>query len=238
MVLFFGLESYSQDSLRPLLPQDFGQWETLGFGGILSEDGNWLAYSIRRNNDKNEVRLHNLENGDTKILEQATDFQISKNNVWFGYLINLPAEEKKKLEEAKKPVHTDFGLINLSNGDSLVIESVSSFSFSIDGNFIVLKRYVQKSVKNGGVEIIVRNLSTEANLSFGNVSEFKWQDEGPLLAMLIKTPGKTGNGVQLYNSTNGTLQLLDGRESVYKGLSWRKKSDDLSGIPISTSRRL
>jgi len=49
------LQSESEDR-KPVTPKDYDKWESLG-RGALSADGSWLIYSIRRNNDKNELRL-------------------------------------------------------------------------------------------------------------------------------------------------------------------------------------
>jgi len=47
---------------RPTLtPDDYGQWESLTFGGTaLSPDGQWLAYGIRRVNEETEIRIRSL----------------------------------------------------------------------------------------------------------------------------------------------------------------------------------
>jgi len=72
----------------------------------------------------------------------------------------------------------------------------------------------------------VRQLSTGHDTSFGNVSEFAWQDlprTGTLLAMAINSDDKTGNGVQLFNTETGAVRVLDSSSSVYSGLSWAEK---------------
>ena len=217
-----------RDTLKLLTPKDYGKWENIGYGGSLSDDGNWLVYPVRRNNDKNELRLHNLSTGSVKILKNGSGQKFSKNSRWLGYLISPPVEERKKLEKAKKPIYKSFGLIDVNSGDSIEIKNVSAFSFSDDSKFVVIKRYAPKGSKKKGVDIIVRNLDSENHFSFGNVVEYRWQDEGSLLAFVVETEGKLGNGVQLFNGKNETTRLLDSDEAFYTGLSWRKKSADLA----------
>ena len=213
---------------KPVSSKDYGKWESIGRGGALSPDGLWLVYPIRRNNDKNELRLHHLKAGTNKVLEQGSDQQFSNDSRWLGYLINVPAKERKKLEEKKKPVHTKFGLFGLVNGDSVVIKDVASFAFSGNGQFVAMKHYAPKGRKSKGADLVVRNLKTGSDFSFGNVAEYSWQEDGALLALIIDAEGKTGNGIQFFNGATGTLKLLDSKDALYTGLTWRKKSDDLA----------
>ena len=218
----------TQDTLKVLSPQDYGKWENMGYGGSISNDGNSLVYPIQRNSDQNELRLHNLSNDAGRILANGTQPTFSKDSKWLGYLINPPLAERKKLEKAKKPIHRSFGLINMTSGDSLTIENVSAFRFSDNGQFVAIKRYLPKGSKQKGGDVIVRNLKTGRHFSFGNVVEYHWQDKGSMMAFIVETEDKTGNGVQLFDGETETTRLLDSEEAFYSGLNWRKESDDLS----------
>ena len=46
--------------------------------------------------------------------------------------------------------------------------------------------------------------------------------------MIIDVAGKTGNGVQLFNTATGAIRSLDSSDMVYSNLRWRKKSDDIA----------
>ncbi len=84
-----------------------------------------------------------------------------------------------------------------------------------------------------GATLIVRQLATARDMTFGNVSEFAWQDmkrRGNLLAMAISTGDKTGNGMQLFDTQNGALRVLDSSSATYSNLSWRKDSADLAAL--------
>ena len=38
----------NSEKLKPISPKDYEKWESLR-GGLLSDNGNWLVYSINRN---------------------------------------------------------------------------------------------------------------------------------------------------------------------------------------------
>ena len=77
---------------NPVPLKEYGKWERLGRGGTLSPDGNWLVYPIQRNNDKNELRLHDLSADTLKVLAQGSDQRFSKDSRWLGYLIQVSAK--------------------------------------------------------------------------------------------------------------------------------------------------
>ena len=81
-----------------------------------------------------------------------------------------------------------------------------------------------------GSALIVRNLSTGVDATFGNVTGFAWQDKGSNLAMTLGVEGRVGNAVQVYNPRTGSLKVLDSGTAVFTGLSWRKASDDLAAL--------
>ncbi|CAN5664780.1 hypothetical protein BH18ACI5_BH18ACI5_03330 [soil metagenome] len=85
-----------------------------------------------------------------------------------------------------------------------------------------------------GVTILVRELASGRDTTFGNVSEFAWQSvsqpsnlKGRLLALIVSAEDKIGNGVHVYDAAAGSHHVLDSSASVYSGLSWRRDSDDL-----------
>jgi dipeptidyl aminopeptidase/acylaminoacyl peptidase len=215
----------AQDSKPTLEIKDYGKWESLGFSRSFSNDGNWFAYDIRRNNDKGEVRLHNLIDNSIKVLSEGARMQFSSDSKWIGYFINPSAAAKKK---SKKPLRAEFRLLKLDGTDSTTVEDVSAFGFSDDGKFLTMKHYSAKGKKSRGADLVVRNLQSGIEQNFGNVAEFAWQEEGNLLAFVIDADGKAGNGIQLFDAVNGTIRVLDSKSATYSGLKWRKESADLA----------
>jgi hypothetical protein len=86
-----------------------------------------------------------------------------------------------------------------------------------------------------GATVIVRDLAANRDMTFGNVTEFTWQDTGDLLALVIGAPDKAGNGVQVFDPRSGTLRVLDSAGAIYAGLTWRKEADDLAVLRAATA---
>jgi dipeptidyl aminopeptidase/acylaminoacyl peptidase len=95
-----------------------------------------------------------------------------------------------------------------------------------DGMHVALRRY--SAGRSGrGADLTIRNLEQGTEVSFGNVADFAWSDEGALLGMTIDVDSKIGNGVQLFDAATGSVKSLDAVEGKYSNLVWRPHSADL-----------
>jgi dienelactone hydrolase len=236
-------------SKPPVPPADYGQWQALvtfrEYGG-LSPDGKWLAYGINRSNRNNELGVTRIADGVTKTIAFGSQPAFSSDSRWVAYSIGVSESQEEKLKKDKKPIPKRFGLLNLATGELATVDGIESFAFSPDGGWLAMRRTPPEKKDSdkkdsadasdaddapAGATVLLRQLSSGRDTSFGNVSEYAWQDLpkiGTLLAMTINAEDKTGNGVQIFDVHTGSLRVLDTSASVYSGLSWRKKSADLA----------
>lgn len=217
-------------SPRKLQPEDYGQWESFGWHTRLANDGRWLAYTIRRVNGKNEVRLRMLATDAKEIFENATNPRFSADSQWLAFSIGLPPDEREKLQKEKKPIQNKLGLHSLVDGKTVEFEKVQSFSFSEDGKFLVMQMYAPKGRKSKGRDIMVRDLKAGLNTGFGNIASARWNDKVSLLAMIVDAEDQAGNGIQLYDPQKRSLVTLDSDQADYKSLTWRKDGHDLAAF--------
>jgi Tol biopolymer transport system component len=253
ILVFFGLTiAFGSQTKQPATFADYGKWEALvpaGDYGGLSPDGRWLVYAINRSNGENELRITKLADGTTEVAAFGVQPVFSSDSKWIAYSIGQSEEEREKLRKEKKPVQNDMGLMNLATGETSTLDGIESFAFSADGAYIAMQRYRPERptgpgaspgrdgrVGSGGSEeipgatLIVRDLAGSRDTTFGNVSQFAWQDaeNAHMLAMTISAEGKTGNGVQLFDPEKAVLRVLDSSPSIYTGLVWRKDAADLA----------
>jgi len=236
-------------SKPPVPPSDYGQWEALAtfrdYGG-LSPDGKWLAYGINRSNRNNELRVTNIAEGITKTVAFGAQPVFSYDSRWVAYSIGISESQEEKLKKDKKPIPKKMGLLNLATGELSTADGIDSFAFSPDGAWLAMRRTPPEKKDSdkkdsadasdaddipAGATLLLRQLSTGRDTSFGNVSEYAWQrlpKTGTLLAMTIGAEDKTGNGIQIFDVHTAAVRVLDTSASIYSGLSWRKKSADLA----------
>ena len=216
-----------------LTPDDYGQWERLG-PAALSPDGAWMAVSISRVNDENELRVHATDSDSVVVVPFGSRPSFSADGRWLAYAIGVSPDERKRLEASKTPVRNALGLLDLRSGEQEEIDEVESFSLSDDGRYLAMRRYKPDGKESSGVDVVVRELATGSTLSFGNVSALQWQDEGHLLAMTTDADDRIGNGVKLYDPESGRLRSLDTDDATYRALSWREEAADLAVLKSYT----
>jgi dienelactone hydrolase/Tol biopolymer transport system component len=248
---------------------DFGQWETLataGANGGFSPDGLWLTYAINRSNRTNELRMTKLADNSTKVVAFGAQPSFSADSKWLAYSIGLSETEQERLRSSQQPVQNKLGLLNLASGDTTTLDGIESYSFSPDGAYLVMRPYNADRAAAGaaapaagggrgggrgagdesaaaedapGSNLIVRQLASGRDTSFGNVSQFAWQntERSHNLAMIINAAGKTGNGVHLFDPETTVLRVLDSSPSSYADLAWRKDAPDLAVFRAKTDSR-
>ena len=222
-----GMTNVLAQDMPTLGPDDYDQWESLG-NGVLSPSGNWLAVLINRVSDEGELRIHRTDTDSLVVVPFATQPAFSSDGAWLAYAIEMSPEEQEAAQKADEPVHNSMGLLNLSTGDQETIEHIESFSFSDDGAYLAIQRYKPEDKESDGVDVVIRTMATGSVMSFGNVSEFAWQDEGHLLALTTDADGQVGNGVSVFDPSSGQLRSLETNAATYRSLSWREESADLA----------
>ena len=234
----------------PVSPADYGKFETLvpQPRGGLSPDGRWLAYGINRSNRENELRVASVASGETRTVAFGSQSTFSADSRWVAYAIDDSEAQEEKLRQQKKPIHRKLGTLKLASGEMTTVEGIEAFAFNASGSHLAMKRYApeRKDPPDAaaptddapvGATLIVRHLETGRDTTFGNVTEFTWQEKGGLLALAISAEDKTGNGIQLYDPNTGSLRVLDSASAIYSGLTWRKDANDLAVLRGTTDDR-
>src|ERR1043166_7201500 len=211
----------AQNKPLPLVTQkDLARWEGLG-PSRLSPDGAWLAWSITRGNEENDLRLRGGPRDSTIVIPFGQGAGFSPDSRWFAYLIGVPPKERDKLLKDKKPVHTSFALRNLATGETIALPEVPAFAFNPSGGFLSVTGSPAEGKKVS--DVLVFDLGKGTRLSFGNVAELAWSDARPLLALSIASEGGARNAVQVYDggSGAGAVHVVDAPPALYRRLSCR-----------------
>jgi hypothetical protein len=147
-----------QESKAPVMLRtaDFGKWEQLG-GISLSSDGNWLVYTVSRNDGESKLHLRALDSDKAEIFDYGTRPRFGEDCSWLAFSIGVSEKEKQKQKKLKKPVRLQLGLHDLSKGKTETIKDIESFTFSDDGRYLVMRRYKSSGQKHGGRTILVRD---------------------------------------------------------------------------------
>jgi dipeptidyl aminopeptidase/acylaminoacyl peptidase len=216
----------------PLSPADFGKWESLRWG-TLAPDGRWLAVQVGRENGEDELRIQRLGGDSVVVIPYGSGATFSNDGRWVTYSIGRSEEERKRLTQQDRTPEPRIGILDLARGDTALVPGVMGATFSHDGRFLAMRRFVAgrgAANETRGSDLVVRDLRSGTDSNFGNVGAFAWQDEGRLLAMAVAAAGRAGNGIRVWNPATGVLRVLDSADADYSGLAWRPESGDLIAL--------
>jgi len=223
----------------PVTAADYGKWETPGTA-VLTEDGRWMAVTVSRVDGTAELQVYALAPASNvapgkawHVAKEGGAPAFSADGRWLAYRIGYSETEREKMQDDKKPVRDKVAIVGVDAAaahaaEPTVIADATRFAFAPAAPFLAIQKYLPEGVKRKGADLLVRNLASGTMVPFGNVSEFAWQDNGRLLAMVVDADGRTGNGVQVFDPETGVLRVLDSKDAAYAGLSWREKSADLA----------
>jgi dipeptidyl aminopeptidase/acylaminoacyl peptidase len=220
-----GAQDVAGVTTAPVTAADYGRWETPG-PAALSPDGRWLAYTVNRVDEENQLRVWSAAADSAIVLEYASGPSFSADGRWLAYAVGVSPAERDRLTRAREPVRNGVGLIELRTGASTVFDDVASFRFSADGAFIALRAYPPEGSR--GADLVIRDVARGVDVNFGNVADYAWSPDGAVLAMTIATATGAGNAVQTWDAAAGTLRVLDSSGSLYRGLGWREDARDLA----------
>jgi len=217
----------ASQQLPTLTPQDYGRWETPG-PPVLSPDGGWLAVEIRRVNEEDELRIRRVSSDSLVVVPYGREPAFSPEGRWLAFSVGRSEEERERLEERDEAARDRLGIMDMVTGDTTLVEAVRSFAFSEDGPWLAMRGYRPEDGEGRAAPLVIRDLRSGVDTRFGDVSEFAWQDDGQLLAMVVDAGEGPGSGVQLYDPGSGSLRTLISEAGRYRRLSWRKDADDLA----------
>ena len=120
---------------KNLTREDYGKWQSIATTD-LSPNGNWIAYQVTVLEDNDTLFVANRSSNKIYKLEFGANPEFSKDNQWVAYRIGLPYKEAEKLRDQSKPIEYKMGLLNLETGKKEVINTVSRFEFSRNGQFL------------------------------------------------------------------------------------------------------
>ncbi len=217
---------------RTLVPDDYARFETLGMV-TLSTDGHWVGVAVNRFDDDGELRILRADGaGEPRVFPNASLLRFAEGGRWAGLLVGPGQEERRRMQQSRTPVRTDLLLVALEGGEEeeVKLPEIASYDFSPDGRWVLLRRYppANGNRDHRGNDVLVRELSTGAVTSFGNIAEARWAEEGALLALVTDAQGQAGNGVRLFDPASGTLRTLVAEEARFQSLVWRDGSRDLA----------
>jgi dipeptidyl aminopeptidase/acylaminoacyl peptidase len=261
--------------LKPLNLEDYGRFNRIG-GAALSSDGKWMTYSYTPLDGQGTAFIENLDAATKHTIERGSGVQISDNSRWAGYFIDPPRAGRgggrgqgggranppagQAAAPATPPART-FELLDLQTGEKTSFPAVSSFSFSPDGDWLLIRPQNPSAAgateapagrggggrggRGGGApaagaaagsDLIMYNPATKTQRYIGNVGQSSFDDSGKLFAYTIAGTQRLGNGVYVMTLASGEQKMLDAAVADYDQLTWSAEGTHLAVLRGDKSR--
>lgn len=231
-LLFISSSLSAQNKI--LKPEDYAQWQSIT-QTELSPDANWFSYTISLVEGDGWLNVKQIGSEKEHKIKNGFGQQFSNNNRWFAFRIGITEEEAREKKENQETIKYKLGLMNLHSSEVDTFNNIASYEFSDDGRFLMMNKYRPDESSIRGSDIILRNLEEGTNQLFGNVAENKFNEDGTLLALLIDSHEKLGNGVQLVRLENMSIHVLESDETEFRSLTWSDEVSSLAFLKVITN---
>jgi acetyl esterase/lipase/uncharacterized protein (DUF2147 family) len=194
----------------------------------------------------------------------AGSLAISEDSKWVAFSVAPTKKEAAQLKKQRKPLQNKVTILNLLDGSETKIDKIQRFALSGErANWIALKKYGADTPGGAGAagppagtppggpaaaastaddrpkgtDLILRELSTGAELNIGNANEFAFDKTGKFLAWTVDAADKMGNGLELRTMETGAVVALDSGKASYERLAWTEKGDALAVLKGAEDKR-
>ncbi len=223
----------------------FGFKEAIQFPALrnptISSDGRWVAYSLVPNWGDSKSVLINVEDNSKYEFERCTEPKFSFNSRWLVFKHNPKFTDIENAEDEKP--QSGVMLVNLLNQKREVFEKASSYVFSNNSKWLVIKYFPEKAksskkskeekVLPEATKITLVDLENDSKIDISNVIDFSFDSLSQYLAYSVFEKGSKNNGLYLLNLA-GYFSLpkrLDGdSNTICFSLSWNNKTQNLAYV--------
>ena len=223
----------SQAQKKPLDHTVYDQWQSIR-EVLLSNDGNWMSYTVAPQEGDNILYVKHLKTNQTVIIERGAQAKFTDNNAFLIAKIKPKFDETRKARIGKKKPEEmpkdSLVILTLATGSLNKIAAVKSYQIPELGNDIIAYLSDPKTdIKKEGAQLFFRDLNSGQERVFNNITDYAIHPKGEglmmyqvktklneakiLLASIADTNLKTINS-RFYTATNFTWDE-DGKQLAY-----------------------
>jgi len=225
----------------------------------ISPDGRWAALTAVPDRGDGEVLVYSTD-GDTRYsVPLGAGPVISADGLWVGMRLepSLEARETAKGGDAPRP---GLALLDTRTGEVMEWEGIRRFGFSADGGWLARQLHapeedvdapeevavpeevgapeeapegeLPRTRDDPGTALILRELSSGAELEISDVARFVFDEAGDWLAYVVASPDGEGDGVFVsrLELNADPLELQTGAFSHIEYLEWWTEGSRLAWV--------
>lgn len=229
LLLFVGLSvpHATQAQNKQLTFEDIMKWEDID-DPALSADGQWLVYNVWPDRGDGEVRVRHVDNGTIHTIDLAENPEITRSGNWVGAYLQPKLADQIAAEEEKPK--QGFALLNTSTGNTVRKDSVESFEFSNDGEWVMIHRHQSEKVEERksknkylGSTLVLRHLETGNEHKIPFVSQASFDSTSTYFTYAVVDTAGAENGLYVRNLADNPSrqeEIIARKNGLLTNLSW------------------
>ncbi len=241
-------ESHADPGAKKILGlADIGRWNRIN-SAALSANGKWMTYVYAPMEGDGTLYIRQLDGEKRYTVPVGSAPQFSDDSRYAGYFVSPPeatgragrggrgapggggrgrGAQPAGETPAAPPRH--FELLDLATGDTYQVPDAATFKFAKGSKFIAIHaNKANAAAKNGGADLVLRELSSGITQNIGNVNLYDFDDDGGLLAYTIDAADRIGNGVYVVDLATSRSTVLNSAAADYDQLAWSPKGTSLA----------
>src|SRR5690625_3346681 len=143
-ITFLAFPLLSKAQNKQLTFKDIMKWNDIS-RPVISNNGQWLAYNVWPDRGDGKVQVRNVGGETLYTIALGKHPRISNNSQWVGAYIEPRLIEQIKYKKDKPK--RGLALLNTANGNIIKIDSVRSYQFSNNGQWVAAQIYESKRDK-------------------------------------------------------------------------------------------
>jgi dipeptidyl aminopeptidase/acylaminoacyl peptidase len=253
---------------KPIALDDYAKFRRIT-GAAISSDGKWMHHTVAPNDGDGTLYVKSLDGDKVYEVARGDNPAFSENGRWIAYFIARPASEGRggragrggrgggqaQGEATNETPARPFEVIELATGVKSTFPSVSTFTFSPDGDWLMMRPQSATTTApttnapggrggRGGAaaaanaqentgpapDLLMRNLATGEQRYLGKVGAFAFDDSGRQMAYTVRGQQRLGNGVYVMTVATGEQRTLDAAVADYDALGWSEEGANLVAL--------
>ena len=219
------VSSAGNPTSKAITLDDYPRFKRIG-GASISGDGKWMYYTVTPNEGDATLFIKAFDTPTSYEIPRGSNASFSDNSRWVAYFVTPPSGRGGRGaagagaggggrggatqggEGGQAPART-FEVLDLTNGSKTTFPAVDSFSFSPDGEWLLMRPQAaaaapaaaapaaggrgggargggagasSESADTPGTDLLMRNLASGAQRYIGNVGSYVFDDSGKTLA--------------------------------------------------------
>lgn len=198
---------------RTLTPDDYCLWETLSPMKKISDNGQWVSYSIEYSEGKDTLFIKDVNKNTLYTIPDGRNGTFSAKNDWVAYSIKGKG----------------IGYMDLKTGQRTLVPGATKYSFTKNGNYLAIFSSSRGSEKEKRNTLLVKNLIKGTTLKIENVSAFGFNAKGNRLVYFAKNGKNNVVALRHLNKDFGSETILtSSTTNNYHRLTWNKEDSSFA----------